>query len=62
MNLIRTSLYIAVTEDYSFYLEADSLEEALEIAREKTSDLIIEVRYVSSHLYKKSTKTITVEV
>lgn len=62
MKLIRTDLYIAITNSNSYYLEADSLEEAIEIAREKTTEFIKEVRYISGYLYKKSTKTITVEV
>lgn len=62
MKLIRTGLYIAITKDDSFYLEADSLEEALEIAREETSEFIKEVRWISNYLYKKSTKTVTVEI
>lgn len=62
MKLIRTDLYVAITSNNTFYIEADSLEEALEIAREKTTEFIKEVRYISSYLYKKSIKTITVEV
>lgn len=62
MKLIRTDLYIAITNNNSYYLEADSLEEAIEMAREKTTEFIREVRYISGYLYKKSTKTITVEV
>lgn len=62
MKLIRTDLYIAITNNNSYYLEADSLEEAIEIAREKTVEFIKEVRWISSYLYRKSTKTITVEV
>ena len=62
MKLIRTDLYVAITSNNTFYIEADSLEEALEIAREKTAEFIREVRYISSYLYRKSTKTITVEV
>lgn len=62
MKLIKTSLYIAITKNDSLYLEADSLEEALEIARAKTTEFIKELRYISSYLYKKSTKTVTVEI
>lgn len=62
MKLIRTDLYVAITSNNTFYIEADSLEEALEMAREKTTEFIKEVRYISSYLYRKSTKTITVEV
>lgn len=64
MKLIRTDLYIAITTTNSYYLEADSLEEALEMARECTSEFefIKEVRYISGYLYKKSTKTVTVDV
>ncbi|MGM9533554.1 hypothetical protein [Intestinibacter sp.] len=62
MKLIRTDLYIAITNNNSYYLEADSLEEAIEMAREKTADFIKEVRWISDCLYRKSTKTITVEV
>ena len=62
MKLIRTDLYIAITNNNSYYLEADSLEESIEMAREKTTEFIREVRYISGYLYKKSTKTITVEV
>lgn len=51
-----------VTDTNPFYVEADNMEEALEIAREKTAEFIKEVRYISSYLYRKSTKTITVEV
>lgn len=62
MKLIRTDLYVAITSNNTFYIEADSLEEALEMAREKTTEFIKEVRYISGYLYRKSTKTITVEV
>ena len=61
MGLIRTNLFAVVT-DYPFYIEADNMEEALEIARNHTSEHIREIRAVSSYLFKKSTKTITVEV
>lgn len=62
MKLIRTDLYIAITTNNSYYLEADSVEEAIEMVREKTTEFIKEVRYISGYLYRKSTKTITVEV
>lgn len=62
MGLIRTNLFVIVTDTNSFYVEADNMEEALEIARECTSEHIKEIRAVSSYLFKKSTKTITVEV
>ena len=62
MKLIQTNLFAVVTDIYSFYVEADSMEEALEIARSHTSEYIREIRAVSSYLFKKSTKTITVEV
>ena len=61
MGLIRTNLFAVVT-DYPFYVEADNMEEALEIARNHTSEHIREIRAVSSYLFKRSTKTITVEV
>lgn len=61
MGLIRTNLFAVVTS-YPFYIEADDMEEALEIARNHTSEHIKEIRAVSSYLFKKSTKTITVEV
>ena len=60
MGLIRTNLFEVIT-DYPFYVEADDMEEALEIARNHTSEHIKEIRAVS-YLFKKSTKTITVEV
>ena len=62
MKLIQTNLFTVVTDIYSFYVEADDMEEALEIARSHTSEYIKEIRAVSSYLFKKSTKTITVEV
>ena len=62
MKLIRTNLFVIVTDTNLFYVEADNMEEALEIARERTSEYIKEIRAVSSYLFKKSTKTITVEV
>ena len=62
MKLIQTNLFAVVTDIYSFYVEADNMEEALEIARSRTSEYIKEIRAVSSYLFKKSTKTITVEV
>lgn len=62
MGLIRTNLFVIVTDTNPFYVEADNMEEALEIARSRTSDHIKEIRAVSSYLFKKSTKTITVEV
>ena len=40
----------------------DINKEALEIARNHTSENIREIRAVSSYLFKRSTKTITVEV
>ena len=61
MGLIRTNLFEVIT-DYPFYVEADDMEEALEIARNHTSEYIREIRAISSYLFKKSTKTITVEV
>ena len=61
MKLIQTNLFAVVTDICSFYVEADNMEEALEIARECTSEYIKEIRAVS-YLFKKSTKTITVEV
>ena len=61
MGLIRTNLFEVIT-DYPFYVEADDMEEALEIARNHTSEHIREIRAISSYLFKKSTKTITVEV
>ena len=61
MGLIRTNLFAVVT-NYPFYVEAEDMEEALEIARNHTSENIREIRAVSSYLFKKSTKTITVEV
>ena len=61
MKLIQTNLFAVVTDICSFYVEADNMEEALEIARECTSEHIKEIRAVS-YLFKKSTKTITVEV
>lgn len=61
MGLIRTNLFVIVTDTNPFYVEADNMEEALEIARECTSEHIKEIRAVS-YLFKKSTKTITVEV
>ena len=61
MGLIRTNLFAVVT-NYTFYVEADNMEEALEIAKSHTSEYIKEIRAVSSYLFKKSTKTITVEV
>ena len=61
MGLIRTNLFAVVT-DYPFYVEADNMEEALDIARNHTSEHIREIRAVSSYLFKKSTKTLTVEV
>ena len=61
MKLIQTNLFAVVT-NYPFYVEADDMEEALEIARNHTSEHIREIRAVSSYLFKKSTKTITVEV
>ena len=62
MKLIQTNLFAVVTDIYQFYVEADNMEEALEIARSHTSEYIREIRAVSSYLFKKSTKTITVEV
>lgn len=62
MGLIRTNLFVIVTDTNLFYVEAYSMEEALEIARSHTSEYIKEIRAVSSYLFKKSTKTITVEV
>ena len=62
MGLIQTNLFVIVTDTNPFYVEADNMEEALEIARERTSECIKEIRTVSSYLFKKSTKTITVEV
>lgn len=62
MGLIQTNLFAIVTDIYTFYVEAGNMEEALEIARERTSECIKEIRTVSSYLFKKSTKTITVEV
>ena len=61
MGLIRTNLFAVVTS-YPFYVEADDMEEALEIARNHTSEHIREIRAVSSYLFKRSTKTITVEI
>ena len=61
MKLIRTYLFVIVTDTNPFYVEADNMEEALEIAREHTSECIKEIRAVS-YLFKKLTKTITVEV
>lgn len=61
MGLIQTNLFAVVTDICSFYVEADNMEEALEIARECTSEHIKEIRAVS-YLFKKLTKTITVEV
>lgn len=61
MKLIQTNLFAVVTDICSFYVEADNMEEALEIARECTSEHIKEIRAVS-YLFKKSTKTITVEI
>ena len=61
MGLIQTNLFAVVT-NYPFYVEAEDMEEALEIARNHTSEYIKEIRAVSSYLFKKSTKTITVEV
>ena len=61
MKLIQTNLFAVVTDICSFYVEADNMEEALEIARDCTSEHIKEIRAVS-YLFKKSTKTITVEV
>lgn len=61
MGLIQTNLFAVVT-NYPFYVEADNMEEALEIARERTSEYIREIRAVSSYLFRKSTKTITVKV
>ena len=62
MGLIRTNLFAVVTDTNLFYVEADDMEEALEIARSHTSEYIKEIRAVSSYLFRKSTKTITVEV
>ena len=62
MKLIQTNLFAVVTDIYPFYVEADNMEEALEIARSSTSEYIKEIRAVSSYLFKKSTKTITVEI
>ena len=62
MGLIRTNLFEVITDIYLFYVEADNMEEALEIAKSHTSEYIKEIRAVSSYLFKKSTKTITVEV
>lgn len=62
MKLIRTYLFVIVTDTNPFYVEADNMEEALEIARNHSSEHIREIRVVSSYLFKKSTKTITVEV
>lgn len=62
MGLIRTNLFAVVTDICLFYVEADSMEEALEIAKSHTSEYIKEIRAVSSYLFRKSTKTITVEV
>ena len=62
MKLIQTNLFTVVTDIYPFYVEADNMEEALEIARNYTSDHIRETRSVSSYLFKMATKTITVEV
>jgi hypothetical protein len=62
MELIRTNLYIATTSDNSYYLEAESLKEALEMVGGITTEFIKEVRYISMRLYKKATKTITVKV
>ena len=62
MKLIQTNLFAVVTDICPFYVEADNMEEALEIARECTSEHIKEIRAVSSYLFKKSTKTIIVEV
>ena len=56
MKLIQTNLFAVVTDIYSFYVEADSMEEALEIARSHTSEYIREIRAVSSYLFKKSLK------
>ena len=61
MKLIQTNLFAVVTDICPFYVEADNMEEALEIARECTSEHIKEIRAVS-YLFKKSTKTITVEI
>ena len=61
MKLIQTNLFAVVTDICSFYVEADNMEEAVEIARECTSEHIKEIRAVS-YLFKKSTKTITVEI
>ena len=61
MGLIRTNLFAVVT-NYSFYVEAEDMEEALEIARNHTSEHIREIRAISSYLFKRSTKTITVEI
>ena len=62
MKLIQTNLFAVITDICSFYVEADNMEEALEIARSHTSEYIREIRTVSSYLFRKSTKTITVEV
>ena len=62
MGLIQTNLFAVVTDIYTFYVEANNMEEALEIARSRTSEYIREIRADSSYLFKKSTKTITVEV
>ena len=62
MGLIRTNLFEVITDIHPFYVEADNMKEALEIARNHTSEHIREIRAVSSYLFKKSTKTITVEV
>ena len=61
MGLIRTNLFAVIT-NYPFYVEADNMEEALEIAKSHTSEYIKEIRAISNYLFKKSTKTITVEV
>ena len=45
MGLIRTNLFAVVTS-YPFYVEADDMEEALEIARNHTSEHIREIRAV----------------
>lgn len=55
MKLIQTNLFAIVT-NYPFYVEADDMEEALEIARNYTSDHIREIRAVSSYLLKSQLK------
>lgn len=62
MGLIRTNLFAVITDIHPFYVEADNMEEALEIAKSHTSEYIKEIRAVSNYLFKKSTKTITVEI